>query len=281
MTRVWWIALLLVASLSLGAGCTPDDELPRTLIVKPRVLAIKAQPPSVAAGETTTVTVLIVGTGAETPAVSWVRCRRAPRPGDAINPDCFDPAHADLLEPIGEGPTITTEMPADVTTEALGQPDASGGVYLPLIARVTVAGQSLLGSYRLRLSTPGDVNRNPGLTGVLSVNADGSGTAIEEASPPVVKAGDQLTLQPELADGSAETYPAALGDGTATEILLSSWFSTAGRFSQERTDATQPRTVLELSDPLPAPGDLIDLYAVTRDDRGGTEYVHRRLAFGQ
>jgi hypothetical protein len=280
MKRGWGIVLAIWA-LSLWVGCTPDDELPRTLIVKPRVLAIKADPPAVAAGETTTVTALIVGTGAETPAVSWVRCRRAPRPGDAINPDCFDSAQADLLEPIGDGPTITTAMPADVTAEALGQPDATGGVYLPLIARVTVAGQSLLGSYRLRLATAGDVNRNPGLTGVLIVNADGVVTAIDEASPPVVRAGDQLTLQPALADGSAETYPAALGDGTATEILLSSWFSTAGRFSQERTDATQPTTVLELSEPLPAPGDAIDLYVVTRDDRGGAEYVHRTLAFGQ
>jgi hypothetical protein len=275
------IALSLWVSLSLAAGCTPDDEVPRTLIVKPRVLAIKAEPPAVAAGETTTVTALIVGTGAEVPAVSWVRCRRAPRPGDAINPDCFDPAHADVLEPIGDGPAITTEMPADVTAEALGQPDATGGVYLPLIARVTVASSSLLGSYRLRLATPADVNRNPGLTGILSGNADGSGTPIDPASPPDVRAGDQLTLQPALADGSAETYPAALGDGTTTEILLTSWFSTAGNFSQERTDATQPTTVLELSEPLPSPGEAIDLYAVTRDDRGGIEYVHRRLAFGQ
>ena len=85
--------------------------------------------------------------------MSWARCRPAPRPGDAVNPDCFDDAGAATLEPIGEGLTITTEMPADATAEALGEPDASGGVYLPLIARVTVAGETLLASYRLRLST--------------------------------------------------------------------------------------------------------------------------------
>ena len=37
-------------------------------------------------------------------------------------------------------PTITATMPADVTADALGEPDASGGVYLPLVARVTVGG---------------------------------------------------------------------------------------------------------------------------------------------
>jgi len=84
-----------------------------------------------------------------------------------------------------------------------------------------------------------------------------------------------------LAADSAETYPAALGNGTATEILLTSWFSSAGRFSQERTDETQPTTVLALDDLLPAPGATIDLFVVTRDDRGGAAYVHQALAFEQ
>ena len=75
---------------------------------------------------------------------------------------------ADYLEPIGDGPTITTTMPADVTAAELGQPDASGGVYLPLVARVTVGGQSLVATYRLRLATAADLNHNPDLTGVLS-----------------------------------------------------------------------------------------------------------------
>jgi hypothetical protein len=271
------LLLLLVA----GAACTPEGDIPRTLIIKPRVLAITAEPPSAAPGESATVTALIVGPGTETPAVSWARCRLAPRPGDTINPDCFDAAGAASLEPIGDGVTITTEMPADVTAVALGDPDATGGVYLPLIARVAAAGQTLLGSYRLRLSTADDVNHNPGLTGVLILNADGNGSPIDPASPPRVRTGDQLTLTAALADGSAESYPAALGDGTATEQLLTSWFSSAGRFSNERTEATQPTTVLQLNDLLPDPGSAIDLYAVTRDDRGGATYVHRTLAFEQ
>ena len=279
MTRPSCVILLLLWA-GAGSGCTPEDEPPRTLIVKPRVLAIEAEPPSTAPGESTTVSALIVGAGGETPTVSWVRCRRAPRPGDAINPDCFD-AGAAYVEPIGEGPTITTAMPADVTADALGEPDASGGVYLPLIARVAVAGQTLLASYRLRLATTDDVNHNPGLTGVLVVDADGTTSPLDPANPPVVRTGDQLILKPALAAGSAESYPAALGDGTAAEILLTSWFSNAGRFSQERTDDTQPTTVLQLDDLLPVPGATIDLFAVTRDDRGGAAYVHQTLAFEQ
>jgi hypothetical protein len=66
------------------------------------------------------------------------------------------------------------------------------------------------------------------------------------------------------------------------EALQTSWFSTAGQFSRERTDDTEePTTVLELRETLPAPGAAIDLYAVSRDERGGVAYVHRTLAFGQ
>ena len=264
-----------------GGGCKPDNELPRTFINGPQVLAIKADPPSVPPGGSTTVTALIAGTGGETPSVSWALCRRAPRPGEAINPDCVDVAQADTLEPIGVGTTITTTMPDDVTASALGQPDATGSVYLTLVARVTVGGQTLIATYRLRLQSDGDVNQNPVLTGLLLVDAAGVTTPLEEAAPPTVNAGDRLTLQVAVADGSVETYPAPLGGAAVPEMLRTSWFSTAGKFSNERSEGPQASTVLELDDLLPQPGNPIDLFAVIRDDRGGTDYVQRTLTFGQ
>jgi len=266
-----------------SSGCEPDDEAPRTLIDGPRVLAIKAEPPSVPPGGSTTVTALIVGTGGETPSVSWARCRLAPRPGEAINPDCVDTAQAATLEPIGDGTTITTTMPGDVTASALGQPDATGGVYLTLVARVTVAGETLVATYRLRLQSPGDVNvnGNPVLTGLLLVDAAGVATPIDAAAPPTVQAGDRLTLQVAVADASVETYPPPLGGAPVAEVLRTSWFSTAGMFTDERSEGPAATTVLELNTLLPSAGSAIDLFAVIRDDRGGTDYVHRTLTFGQ
>jgi hypothetical protein len=270
-----------ILALLCASGCEPDDELPSTLITGPRVLAIKAEPPSVAPGESTLVTALIVGVGTETPSVSWLRCRRAPRLGEAVNPDCVTVAQADYLEPIGDGATITTVMPGDVTASSLGQPDASGGVYLPLVARVTVGGRTLVAVDRLRLAVAGDVNRNPVLDGLLVVGADGTVTPIDEANPPSVRAGERLTLRAAVAGGSVESYPPPLGGAAVLETLRTSWFSTAGRFSQQRSEGAQPTAVLELRDTLPPPGNPIDLYAVTRDDRGGTAYVHKALAFAQ
>ena len=272
--------MALAVALACG-GCKPDNELPRTYINGPQVLAIKADPPSVPAGGSTVVTALIAGTGGEAPSVSWVRCRRAPRPGEAINPDCVDTAQADYLEPIGDGTTITTTMPDDATAAALGQPDATGSVYLTLVARVTVAGQTLIATYRLRLQSNGDGNGNPVLTGLLVVDAAGVATPLEEAAPPTVHAGDRLTLQVAVADGSVETYSPPLGGAPVPEMLRTSWFSTAGKFSNERSEGPQASTVLELDALLPQPGNPIDLFAVIRDDRGGTDYVQRALTFGQ
>jgi hypothetical protein len=264
----------------MGGGCEPKNELPRTFISGPRVLAIKAEPPSVPPGGSTTVTTLIVGTGGETPTVSWARCRRAPRPGEALNPDCVDTAQADYLEPIGEGTTITTTMP-DVMPSDLGQPDASGSVYLPLVARVTVAGQTLIATYRLRLQSDGDANQNPVLTGLFLIDAAGTAVPLDAAAPPTVRAGDRLTLQIAVADGSVESYPPPLGGAPVPELLRTSWFSTAGKFTAERSEGPQASTVLELDTALPAPGNAIDLFSVIRDDRGGTDYVQRTLTFGQ
>ena len=91
----------------------------------------------------------------------------------ATNPDCVTNPQAPYLEPIGEGTTVTATMPADVTPESLGQPDASGGVYLTLVANVTVGAESFAGVYRLRLGLPADGNQNPVQAGVLAVDVGG------------------------------------------------------------------------------------------------------------
>ena len=121
------LASVLAFALAVACGgCEPDTDLPRTFISGPRVLAIKAEPPSVPPGGSTTVTALIVGTGGETPSVSWLRCRRPPRLGEALNPDCVDTTQADYLEPIGDGTTITTtrntRMPSDAIVSYLRWP---------------------------------------------------------------------------------------------------------------------------------------------------------------
>jgi len=271
------VARLAVLALALAAAaCNNDDQAPRTFIAGPRVLAIKAEPPEVAAGESTTVTILVVGTQGQTATVAWSSCRLAPLPGQGSNPDCVANPQAPYLEPIGEGTTITATMPADVTAAELGQPDASGGVYLTLVARVTVAGESFAAVYRLRFGTSG--NQNPTLLGV-SASDMGVTTTLDEATPLPVTQGGRLTLNALLAAGAEQSYVApvvGMSGGQVTETTRTSWFSSAGDFDDDRTEQGQ-RTTLSLDELLPPVGSIIDIYAVAHEERGGVDFLHRTL----
>jgi hypothetical protein len=276
------VAVAAAAAVS-ASGCQPGTDAPVTFVSGLRVLAIKAEPPQIAPGGSTAVTAFVVGTGAETPTVAWSRCRRPPLPGEGVSPDCVTNVEAPYLEPIGGGLTITTAMPADVTADALGAPDASGGVYLPLVARVAAGADAVVATYRLRLfagagGASGEAaNRNPAIAGVLVAGASGT-SPLDEAVPLVVHAGDRLTLTATFAAGSAEAYVSPSSPGApVAEVLTTSWFASAGDFSNERTSDQQPDTELRLDQRLPAPGTAIDVWAVARDERGGADWVHRVL----
>ncbi|HVV53184.1 MAG TPA: hypothetical protein VHO06_26235 [Polyangia bacterium] len=256
-------------------GCQSFPDPPVTFVAGLRVLGIKADPPEVAAGASSTIDTLAIDTDGATPAAAWSACLEPPLPGQTVNPDCVDTTAASFLQPIGSGLSITATMPR-VTAGALGEPDASGGVYLPLVADVTAPASAVTAVYRLRLGGAAPANTNPTLASVYLLDAAGGMTALDPAAPTPVARGAALSLGVTFAPGSAESYTAA--DGSArTETLTTSWFATAGDFSVEKTSATQPQTVLRLDQRLPAAGVAIDLWAVARDERGGTDFAHRVL----
>jgi hypothetical protein len=256
-------------------GCQSFPDPPVTFVAGLRVLGIKAEPPEVAAGGSSTVAALAVDTSGATPAAAWNACLQPPLPGQVVNPDCVETAAASFLQPIGSGLTVTATMP-QLTAAALGQPDATGGVYLPLVADVTVPSGGVTGVYRLRLLGSAPANANPTISTVDLFDASGAAAALDPTSPTPVASGAALSLAITFAAGSAEVYTAADGRPTI-ETLTTSWFCTAGDFSVEKTSDTQPLTVLHLDQRLPAAGTPIDLWAVARDERGGTDFAHRVL----
>ncbi len=256
-------------------GCQSFPDPPVSFVTGLRVLGIEAEPPQVAPGESTTVTALAVDTSGEMPTASWSVCLLPPLPGQTVNPACADGSSPSELQPVGDGLTIPFVMP-QVTAAQLGAPDATGGVYLPLVATIRAGGQALTAIYRVRLGDAAPANTNPTIAGLFSVDATGAMAALDETSPTPVPSGGAVTLTVTFAPDSAQTYTAA--DGTArTETLTTSWFCTAGDLSFEKTSATQPQTVLHLDQRLPPAGAQIDLYAVARDERGGTDFAHRTL----
>jgi hypothetical protein len=256
-------------------GCQSFSDPPVTFVAGLRVLGMQAEPPQIAPGASTTVTALVVDTNGGTPTSSWSQCLLPPLPGQTVNTDCVDGSAGAALQPIGDGLTIPFTMP-QVTASSLGAPDATGGVYLPLVAAVEASPQSLTAVYRLRLADADPANTNPTIADVFSVDATGAMSALDAAAPTPVPSGGSLTLTVSFTPDSAQSYTAA--DGTVTtETLTTSWFCTAGDLSVEKTSTTQPQTVLNLDQRLPSSGTQIDLYAVSRDERGGTDFAHRTL----
>jgi len=274
-----------MACLCLWGGCQSFPDPPVSFVAGLRVLGVRAEPAQVSPPAETRLALLIASTAAWPVEVAWSVCLRAPLAGQIVNPACLTAGGPPDLVPLASGSAdgssdqlaITVALPP-VSPEVLGQPDATGGVYLPLVARVADAGDALTAVYRLRLNGE---NANPTLASVdVLDNATGSAAPLpaDVGAARVVSGGEELTLGVTWADGSAETFVAP--DGTlTTESLTTSWFSTAGELSVERTSARQPTTVLRLGKALPAAGQTIDLYAVTRDGRGGQDYAHRTLRF--
>jgi hypothetical protein len=268
---------LAIGAVCLGAACTSHPDPPVSFVEGLRVLTVRAEPPEVPSGATSQVTILAVDTEGRAIDVAWSRCLVPPRSGEAVNPACVETPTGTSLQPLGSGMTIAVQMPA-VNPGDLGQPDATNGVYLPVVGRASAGTDSVTAVYRLRLGGATPPNMNPAIASVDVVDASGATTPLDEATPLVVHAGDEVTLESTYTPGSAEMYT-AFGGKVLTETLTTSWFCTAGDLSHERTSATQPQTVLRLTERLPAAGKTIDLWAVVHDERGGVGYTHRALAF--
>lgn len=290
---------LLGIGLALGSGGCRQNMDPASYVTGLRVLTITAQPPQVPPGQTAAVSALVVDTQGRPLSIAWNQCLAAPLQGQAVNPDCLTGADNGSLQALGSGPQIAVTMPTTPSVQTLGLPDATGGLYLPLVVQATVDGDSLVATYGLRVNLTGEpANQNPLLTGVYTVvpgsggDADagsaGTGellTAIDPVTPLPVQAGDVLTLRVTFAPESAEPYqipvPSSTGSSmprTVTETLSVAYFATAGTLSGGTSGIDRPDRLLTLdSAHLPASGTAIDLWVIGRDERGGSDFLHRTL----
>jgi hypothetical protein len=133
---------------------------------------------------------------------------------------------------------------------------------------------SLIALFRIRISEDPQRNLNPPV-GSLTVD----GVAQPVGATYAVLPGQRHTLDLSVADTAFESYTSTTPSGPQqnTERLLAAWYSTTGRFSQQRTALREAvKTVLT------APGTVTDdpiperrtgsLYVVLRDTRGGQSW---------
>lgn len=277
--------------LCAAAGCGGDFSDDAGLVSALRLLAVVAAPPEATPGAEVALAALAVDPrpGAA-PTIAWAACLIAPVAGSGtIHPACVTADDDPDLVPLGQGASILARLPAFDPDPApgpavLGPPDATSGVYLPLRLRLASLGERLDGVYRLRITTAasaalGAANRNPTIARVEQTAPVAA--LLGPGAPAPVTAGTTVSLRAVLGEGSAESYRTAECADPATppcrtESLSISWFATAGHLDPGSTgDGVETR--LQLGQHPPAAGALIDLWAVARDGRGGSDVAHRQL----
>lgn len=310
---------LVTLSVGLGLALSACDYgfWPETLVREMRVLGVRAQPSDLAPGETAQLEALVLDPsrpGKQT-TVLWLGCE--PDPFNLNRSACSDfgllqnagsafAPSADggtSLPPgvsvIGFGAQAAYRVPANVfaalpagderrVSGTVGQvlafaiadevsPTATPEELEALFARVQAGTvRSLVVLYRVRISESPERNRNPVL-GTLTV----AGETWPTGAHVTVLPGEPVELDADAPDDTFERFTNVTPSGVEekTERVLVAWYSTAGRFSEERTAMREAvKTVFtapggsDAKDPVPERREG-SLYVVLRDTRGGQAWA--------
>lgn len=304
-------ALGLLPLLGLTA-CVPDVGPPTSRLLAPRVVAVTADPPEVAPGESVRLRLWVAkpdgpATDAELGDARWHFCTAPTPPSEdnAVSARCLsDPA---ALLPIADsGAEVVAEVPAaacawfgpQAPPVGIDDPptrprdaDATGGYYQPLrivtaaVARPTVAAvridcglatapPEIAADFRRRYRR----NRPPPPPQI--VLRDTAQPLDGDAFPAVLS----LRLSLRVPTSAAEDYlrfdPASQTLELTRETLRLSWFATAGTLAHSVTPLDDLDVAESAADnvlDLPAqPGPLF-LWAVLRDSRGAASVLSKAL----
>lgn len=256
-------ARVVVLALALCAGCTKADLSDFAFVQGLRLLGAQAEPPEAAPGDSVTLTAWATDTTGQSFVVSWSACT-LPSNGQA-NPGCTDGSGNGLVA-LGSGDTLSFVMPA-VDPVALGAPDFTGGLYLPIVIHVAGRDDTVDGVYRLRVADNHQRrNNNPTFATIKPLRDDG----IPEVGIPGVEWG----LVAAYTDDSVEPYvtPTSAPD-IVDERLTTQWFATAGSFPDQPPGGTAVQS-FKIDRALPPSGGTIDLWVVGHDERGGSTMAH-------
>jgi hypothetical protein len=292
--------------LLLLEGCNAQFK-PETLVDSLRVLAITAEPPEVAPGESAQLDILQLDPSRPTgkTTVVWVGCE--PDPIDFNRSACNDTSA--LLQPtafatfppgvrvLGFGTragyasasTLFDALPPEDPVRANGtsgpvlgvvigeevKPTSSDAELRELFGRIERQEvQTVMALTRVTVTERLTKNHNPKLE-ALEVD----GVALPKNAKLQLHEGATVTLLPRATEDSPETYSVLLPSGPSerSESLVVSWYSTVGRFDQARIDVTGGALTKFISpgsqadDPVPEKR-TGTVWLVMRDGRGGQHF---------
>jgi hypothetical protein len=301
--------VLMLLALA-AAACTPEDFPTETLVDRLRMLGVKSTPADLAPGETARLQPLVVDpTRAGQPTTTfWIGCD--PDPLNLNRSACSDPAVVNDPSRLGDmmslppgvkfiglngqalysaprglfdalaaddsarvtgtsGQVLTISIAEDVS------PTASMEELRAVFARVQQKEvKSLISLFRVRISEDPERNTNPRVT-QLSVDD----VPWPAGARVMVKPAQQVRLDVEGPDEIFEPFTAQTPNGAAarTERVLIAWYSTSGRFTEERT-ALREGVKTKFTAPGGTSFDPVPerrtgtLWVVLRDTRGGLDW---------
>lgn len=288
----------------LLAACDSDFE-PYGELSSLRVLAIGSTPATLAPGETALLTPLLYVPGEEPVTSSWSWC-----PVEALDDDGLSCPLAEAEASLALGATVTYDLgsaevarfehsfePASLArfcsgaalaAASLGAIDCSEGLPVQIRHRVSSASDSVESVRRLRLrfSTEQPSNENPVVDGVSALVA-GTPLALDDAATVLLPRETEVELEATLTESVAEPLPAALGERTREQLVLT-WFIEAGETRYGRTsfvEASLPlaralRNTWTLPSATEHAAAEARLIVVVRDDRGGVGWRSARVTLG-
>lgn len=273
----------------LLVGCTNDLER-QSQLQRVRVLAVRADPAeivfdpqgSVPPAPVTLTSLTYAPDGG--PEVTYALCR----PGANVYAQDVQCPGADGLTLDGgvvdvSDPSVRALLAADggvPLTDPSFQPQLARGIQLNVgyLATDGTPGDRGIerGVYQLSLRATQAPNHNPQLVEIF-VGKDPARRLQGERLPLRTK----VTFTPSLAPGSVETYVDANGQ-TQTELLVYSWFAT-GQGKVEDFRSQEPFNGLgkrESDYTTASVPEVVTLYVVVRDGRGGTDWIVRSFSVG-
>jgi hypothetical protein len=306
--------LVLLLSFAGTFGCEEPFD-PYNRLTAMRVLAIRADPPLPAPGETSTLSALVYSTP-EDPPVSyrWSWCPLA-GPPEAGHPCLIsDQQLAELGQAagvtlpgfeLGDQPTaqLTHAIdPAILTAlcegEGLSQlpqlPSCEGGfpVQIKVIITSATKTETAVRNLRLRLSAIAAGNTNPTIEGLLARPPEQELQPLDEQAMMTLPRNKKTVIRAVVPETTAEEYDGLDNDrrpARVHEVLALTWFVESGTTDSERTSFVFGE--VSLADALenewtPArtkdyAGSRSRIIVVIRDNRGGVAWREGSVMLGE
>jgi hypothetical protein len=297
--------------LALAAPACEDPFDPYNRLTSLRVLAIRADPPLPAPGETSTFSALVYSKPDDPPlSFKWSWC---PQPGPAeegypcrISEDQVTAlAAAGVTLPsfdLGDQPTAQLTHAVDplILTqlcEGAGLPQVprcEGGFPIQIRLTITSATKTVTAvrELRLRLGAAAEANTNPTIEGLMAQPPEQELQALDEQASMTLPRHEKSVIRAVVPEAVAEEYDGLDNDrrpARVHEILALTWFVESGDTKSERTSFIHGQ--IPLADALEnqwTPARTKDyessrsrIIVVIRDSRGGVAWREGSVMLGE